>query len=298
MSNDSGNTRQGVCCICGRELPNRYSVAGVCGTAECKAAFCALHWHRGNRRCTAHGYEETNPVAEDDNVNEQPGGKRTDKTGGALKEALGALRKVGAGTAALMRKIRKDRSPAAVIAAMEEQLRETEARKDKAAAEVERLHGAIVSRKREAAGASKARREILEEELRSLLTAYNAAKRTYKILLENERHMQLVKGRLSEVGAYGMSPVTETMMDDVIDQLDDSVDEAEAVADAARDLEKAGRRRERAADLEGLWDALSEFDEDEDMEQGREREPGIAPVMKEASSRPAREGSKRAEQED
>jgi len=297
MKHDSGKAARPLCCICGKELPNRYSVAGVCGEPDCRASFCGLHWRRGNRRCQAHGYDETNPAAEDETVNEERNGKRTGKAGGAMKEALVILKKLGAGTAALARKIRKDRSPAAVIAAMEAQLQETGARKVKAAAEVEHLHGEIVARKSEVARVSRARREILEEELRGLLVAYEAAKRTYKILLENERHMQLVKGRLSEVDAYGMSPVTEEMMDEVIDSLDESAESAVAVADAARDLEKAGRRRQREEDGKDLWAALAEFDEEE-AGPASERAGRASEVPAPPRAGAGREGIQQEEQED
>ncbi len=267
------------CCICGKALPNRYGLAGGCEEPCCDAVFCALHWNRGNRRCRKHGYKENEPLQEDtamsDNATKgKPGHAGNAKR--AMHGALGMMRKVGQGTTALIKKVRKDRSPAAMIAAIDAQLEQTAARKDQAAAEVEALHGRIMAKKAEFKSASKARQEILEAELKSLLISYNAAKRTYKILLENEQHMSLVKGRLGEVGAYGTTPVSESLIDDVIESLETAADEAEGVADAARDLEKAGKRREREDDKESLWDALAMFEED--GPEDRVPEASTAPV--------------------
>lgn len=44
-----------TCCVCGRALPNRYAVAGRCEEPGCGAAFCAMHWNLGGRRCPEHG---------------------------------------------------------------------------------------------------------------------------------------------------------------------------------------------------------------------------------------------------
>ncbi len=45
-----------VCCICGKELPNRWSVAGRCKAKGCDMPFCTLHWRNGNQKCREHGW--------------------------------------------------------------------------------------------------------------------------------------------------------------------------------------------------------------------------------------------------
>jgi len=252
---------QHQCCICGVKLPNRFSKAGRCEEPGCDRLFCNLHWNRSNHRCREHGYVEKEPIREDPAMSEDKT-SRMEKTKKAVQDGFAILKRAGSGAAALIKKLRKDRSPAALIGAIDQQLEETTTRKESAATEVEKLHALIVEKKTALKQASRARQEILQEELKSLLTRYNAAKRTYKILLENERHMTLVRGRLEEVAAYGDTPVNESLMDDVIDSIEEAADQAEGVADAARDLEKAGRRRERESDTDNLMEALAAFDDD------------------------------------
>jgi len=47
------------CCICGKELPNRYAVAGKCEGNGCDEVFCSLHWNGGNQKCRKHGWKES-----------------------------------------------------------------------------------------------------------------------------------------------------------------------------------------------------------------------------------------------
>jgi hypothetical protein len=257
--------QQDRCCICEVKLPNRFSRAGRCEEPGCDRVFCALHWNRSTHRCRDHGYVEKEPIREDAAMSDEPVQDKTsrmEKTKKAVHDGFAILRKAGTGAAALVKKLRKDRSPAALIGAIDQQLEQTTGRKESASAEVEKLHALIVEKKTALKQASRARQDILQEELKSLLTRYNAAKRTYKILLENERNMALVKGRLEEVAAYGETPVSEALMDEVIDSIEEASDQAEGVADAARDLEKAGRRRERESDTDDLMEALAAFDDD------------------------------------
>ena len=52
-----------TCCICGKELPNKYAIAARCSEPGCDAVFCTLHaatWR--SHRCPAHGGSETSPL--------------------------------------------------------------------------------------------------------------------------------------------------------------------------------------------------------------------------------------------
>ncbi len=187
----------------------------------------------------------------------------------AMKEALRLVGKLGAGAAELLGRLKKDRSPEAMLATLDERLAKNTARREDVSGRVERLHREITAKKTEYQKAPKARQRILEAELRSMLSTYKAAERELNILLDNERNLSLVKGRVNEVAAYGMAGVSESIIDDVIDDIEDKVADAEAVADAARDLEKAGRRRDRAEDSEALWAELGDFGETE--------KPGVLP---------------------
>jgi len=274
------------CCVCGKELPNRYSVAGRCGDSPCDRVFCATHWRRGNRRCPAHGYVETvKPPEGDPPMKEQkpdreeaegkapepgqaPGPVPDQKTKvarfkAAMVEGLRLARKLGAGAAELIKKLRKDRSPEAMMATLESQLAANKTRREGVATEVEKLYQEIATKKKAYATAPKAKQRVLEVELKSLLSTYKTAERQLTILLENEKNLALVKGRLNEVMAYGMAGVSETMIDDVIDEVEDKVADAEDIDAASRDLEKAGARRDRESDKETLWEQLGDFDTDQ-----------------------------------
>ena len=192
--------------------------------------------------------------------------KKTPKAGTAkkvMKEALRLAGRLGSGAADLLRRLKKDRSPQAMIETLDKDLSTNTARREEVSGRVERLYRDIASKKAEYQKAPKARQRVLEAELRSMLSTYKAAERELNILLENERNLSLIKGRLNEVAAYGMAGVSEELIDDVIEDIEDKVSEAEAVTDAARDLEKAGRRKDREGEREDLWAELDDFGEAE-----------------------------------
>jgi hypothetical protein len=182
----------------------------------------------------------------------------------AMKDVIGRVQRMGAGAMDLLKRLRKDKSPEEMLKTLEASLDANRARREETAKRVEQLHAEIARKKAEFAKASPARKRVLEAELKSMLTDYKTTERQMTILLENERNLAQVKGRLNEVSAYGMAGVTEDAIDDLIDEVDESVSEAEARVDAARDLEKAGKRREREGDSENLWDELAAFDEETD----------------------------------
>lgn len=180
----------------------------------------------------------------------------------AMQETLRLTKKLGAGLSGLFQRLKNDRSPEAMLATLEQQAQANLAKREQTSAEVEKLYTQIAVRKKAFKTAPQAKKRILEAELKSLLAAYKTKERLLGILFENERNLDLVKGRLNEVAAYGLAGVSESMMDDVIDQVEDHAAEAEARADAARDLERAGRRRDWDRDSEDLWGELDGFEEE------------------------------------
>ncbi len=218
--------------------------------------------------------EENNPAQEQPDPAKAAEQKAKFKS--VMKDVLGRVQRMGAGAAELFKKLKKDKSPEAMMKTLEGSLEANRTRRDETARRVEQVHDQISRKKAEHAKASPARKRVLEAELKSLLTEYKTTERQLNILLENERNLSQVKGRLNEVTAYGMAGVSEDAIEELIDDIEDHVSEAEARADAARDLEKAGRRREREGDSENLWDELAAFDEAIAEESGDviEEEPG------------------------
>lgn len=182
-----------------------------------------------------------------------------------LKSSVETLKKVGGLAGDLVARLKKDDSPEAMLATLEEGLKANRKRREDAAAEVERLHMEIAAKKKVYATAVPARKKIIETELRSMLAAYKSAENQLTVLLENERVLSTVKGRMLEVVSYDLATVTEDQIDDVIDRIDEAVEEAEARVDATRDLEKAGKRRVREEDTEDLMAALAGFDEETEV---------------------------------
>ncbi len=192
----------------------------------------------------------------------------------AMSATLQIVRKLGTGAGDLWKRLRKSKTPQEMLDELGTGLDANRARRESVSARVEELHGKIAAKKKEHAAAGKARQRILEAELRSMLTEYKAAERELNVLLENERVLSQVRGRMNEMLAYDMAGIGEDFIDDVAVDIEDRVADAEGRMDASRDLEKAGRRRERESDREDLWDALGEFDDapvataDSDAESG------------------------------
>ena len=273
-----------ICCICGQPLPNRFAVAGRCETDGCEAVFCALHWRNGNRHCPAHGWKpkglETGPrpakietcekqelsnELEKPPMNEEPRKSKIDsqKVKKALVETFSLLKRAGGGAIELLRRLKKDKSPAAMLKNVEDASAANKQRREGVSAHVDQLHRDIVAKKGQFAKASPMQKRILEKELGALVASYEAAERELTVLLENEKVLSQVKGRLMEVSAYGLAGVEEGRIDELIDEVEEAVASAEGRTDAARDLEKAGRRREREDDHDSLMDKLAMFGDEE-----------------------------------
>ncbi len=74
--------------------------------------------------------------------------------------------------------------------------------------------------------------------MQSKLAQYKGGERELTVLLENERVLSQVKGRVNEVTGYKMAGVSEYQIDEVIDEIEEAVGEEESRLDAARDLEE------------------------------------------------------------
>lgn len=184
------------------------------------------------------------------------------KNRNVMKTTLAALKKAGVFAGDMMSRLKKDDSPEAMLQTLEEGLAVNRQRREEAAGRVESVHGQILAGKKALASASPARRKIIETELRSRLAEYKSAENQLAVLLENERVLSTVKGRLMEVVSYGLATVSEDQIDDVLDRIEEAASEAEGRVDATRELEKAGKRRAREEDTEHLMDELAAFDEE------------------------------------
>ena len=267
-----------TCTICGKRLPNRYSVAGSCEDSSCEAAFCALHWREGNQLCRAHGWNNSKnngnknygsqseqSLTDIDCMNDpkiDPEKVSPERKRQAMKETLRVIGTLGKGIAQKLMKLGKAKTPQEMIDELESQTEDNRTRREMTSQKLETVYNRIAKKKKEYASAPKARQRVLEMELKAMLAEYQASERTLGILLENERAISLVSNRLEEVLAYGMTSVNEDLIDDVTDRVDDAADEAEGRFDSLRDLERAGKRRERESEGDNLWDALGDFGEE------------------------------------
>jgi len=148
-----------------------------------------------------------------------------------------------------------------MLATIETAIGSNRTRREEVSARVERLFNEISEKKRAYATAPKARQRVLEMELKSRLSEYKAAERELGVLLENERVLSSVKGRFNEILAYDLRGISESLIDEITDDIEDRAADADAVVGAVKDLENAGRRRELDDDTESLWDELAAFDE-------------------------------------
>ncbi|MBA4386640.1 MAG: hypothetical protein C0404_01595 [Verrucomicrobia bacterium] len=277
------------CCICSKDLPNKYAVAGRCRKTGCDNAFCSLHWNRSNRQCREHGYEETRqedrpaldkglpggaadtPGAGGDNSkeNKMPDDNTPQKQADPAKarkvmnDALVLVKKLGLGALDLLKKLKKDKSPQAMMATVDTSLAANKTRRESIEDRVEKLYGEICAKKAAYQKAAPARRSILEADLKSKLAEYKAVERELKVLFENERILSQVKGRIYEMQAYDMAGVSENLIDDVAMDIESKVDEAEGRVDASRDLERAGKRRDRESDRDAFNEDLDAFGSEE-----------------------------------
>ena len=241
------------CCICGRELPNRWAVAKrvtVDGEERC---YCALHAGDGLKpRKTVKKeepmQEETLSAAE---AKEQQIAKSAsvEYAKKAWTECSALALKLGGGVKSLWSKIHPDRSPAAMLATMNENQACNKKRLDEVKPELDRVYREIVAKKKEYTSASPVRQRLLKTELQTLMTKYKGLEREFNILCENERSLEAVKGRFLEVLAHGLrGKLNAELVEKLTDDIDDKAEGAEDLQDALGDLERAGKRKDRGDD--------------------------------------------------
>lgn len=297
------------CCVCGKSLPNRYAVAGRCKKSGCNKPFCTLHWNRSNCYCPEHGYQpaersrkvvsaEKAPEEESDkhkksenrktvkdtenspmsNHKEKNSSGKQKMTGWKAKKlmhnTITMVARLGNRTGDLVKSLKKDRSPQAMIATLDEKLESNRERRRQVSKRLEELFNTIAEKKKGYTSAPKAKQRVIQAELKSQLADYKTTEREHGILLENERHLSQIRGKLNEKIAYGMAGVTEDTFDEIASDIEEAADEAEGRVDAARDLGRAGKRRERPSDEEDLWGELEDFEMDMGSENTEETVAG------------------------
>ena len=267
-----------TCCICGRELPNRWSVAGRCDADGCGAAFCAFHWHAGNGKCPAHGWRKDDKtgckggigMSEQEAMSNVPGvevvpaGAEAAVERPAMKKtaamaALNGTVALGKSAVAYFKKLCGIRDPKAALAEAEAQLAAVRDRREPLSERYEELYFKIASKKKLRDGASAARRKMLDMELRTLLAEYKSLEREVAALYRKEEMIVTVRGRMNELVVQGLPMPRVEDVDRLADDIADAMDADEDLADAVSDLDKIGVGRERhPVDLD---EELAEFGE-------------------------------------
>ena len=172
-----------------------------------------------------------------------------DRAKRAWTECSALAGKLGGGVKALWAKIHPDRSPAAMLATLNESLEGNQKRLGEMKPELDRIYREIVAKKKDYQSAAPVRQRLLKIELQTLMARYKGLEREFSILCENERSIETVKGRFLEVLAYGLrGKLDADMVDKLADTVDDRAEDAEDVQDALGDLERAGKRTDRASD--------------------------------------------------
>lgn len=295
------------CCICQRDLPNKYAIAGKCLEDSCNHVFCSLHWRAGNQRCTEHGWrggmprqlddfqkissneveknqimkaeEMTMSTPEQNQTNESRIREwaRTHLTVEQAKKVMQTTvdfaTRTGRAASALVARLRNEKSPDDMLKAIDESLAANKEKSRPLAERAELLYKNIAQRKKVYESAPPARKKLLELELRNMMAEYKGAERELTAFYDNEHSLNVVRGRLLELMAHGMRRLDESVIDKLVDDIEDVVTDAEGVRDAVRDLDKSGKRRERESDQEAFADALAGF---EDFSDGGIPESGAA----------------------
>ncbi|MBQ5531096.1 MAG: hypothetical protein IIT98_03725 [Kiritimatiellae bacterium] len=239
------------CCICGRELPNRWAVAKRESAGGVERCYCHLHAADDfNNKPDAKGGNMEEPksamAAREKEIAKAASGELAKR---AWSECAALAGKLGGGVKALWAKIRPDRSPEAMLSTLNENLEGNKKRLGEIKPGLDGLYREIGAKKREYQSAAPVRQRLLKIELQTLMARYKSLEREFAILCENERSIETVKGRFLEILAYGLRGKLDAgMVDRLADDIDDKAEDAEDVQDALGDLERAGKRTDRAPD--------------------------------------------------
>ena len=269
-----------TCCICGVGLPNKWAVARRETVAGAERCYCHLHASgdfNGKQAMKGAKMDETKravPSAQEEEIAKAASGDRVKK---AWSECAALAGKLGGGVKALWAKIHPDRSPSAMLAALNESLEGNRKRLGEMKPDLDRIYREIVAKKKEYQSAAPVRQRLLKIELQTLMARYKGMEREFTILCENERSIETVKGRFLEVLAYGLrGKLDADMVDRLADTVDDKSDEAEDIQDALGDLERAGKRTDRISDdfdgELGISDAMDGVGEDGNNEMENRNE--------------------------
>ena len=235
-----------VCCICQRELPNKWAVGKreiVDGVERC---YCQLHASE----------LKNDSKANDSKVKEEEMGKEN-KSASLLDKLCGIVK-------ALWAKIHPDRSPEAQIAECNEQLNINRRRIEEVNSQLEELNREIVAKKLVYEKASPARQSVLKGELQRMMTDYKCMKQELNIINENIQTITKVKGGLLKKQAYDMRGNVDTETIDIItEDINEAAGEAEDIQDSLNELDNAGQRTDR--DDDNFDASLNEFGGDEEF---------------------------------
>ena len=278
-----------TCCICGRELPNRWAVAGRCRADGCGAAFCALHWHRGNKFCLEHGWRADGGTAVNGEEKPMDGENEAkelceradrslseEKRASILKQIGGFAVALGTGTGALVKKLSGIKSTDEALSELDAQIAANRERREPLSRRYDELYREIVAKKKLYQSAPPARKKILELELKGAIAEYQSIERQISAYLSNETILTKVKGRMCELVAMSLKSVSEAQIDKLTDRIEEAADSAEDIDGAIGDLDKAGVRRERE---DGSFeDALAAFGDEMPEQSPEEASPAPSAI--------------------
>lgn len=238
------------CQVCGIALPNKWAVARRETIDGVECCFCHLHANTSIGKNIRKGDMMTEKES-DSSIKEQEivRSASVERVKKAWTECSALASKLGGGVKSLWAKIHPDRSPEAMLTALNADLADNHKRLVEMKPALDQIYREIVSKKKEYQAAAPVRQRLLKIELQTLLARYKGLEREFSILSENERSIESVKSRFLEVLAYGLrGKLDAAMVDRLSDDIDDKANDAEDVQDALGDLERAGRRKDRSAD--------------------------------------------------
>lgn len=233
-------------------LPNKWAVARREMTEDGERCYCHLHAktafeeQKNEKGTQMEEKTETRTASDERELVRAATGDQVKK---AWTECASLAARLGGGIKSLWSKVHPDRSPEAMLAALNDDLAANGGRLAAVKPDLDRLYREIVAKKREYQGATAVRQRLLKVELETLLARYKGLEREFAILSENIRSIETVKSRFLEVLAYGLrGKLDVNVVDRLTGDIEGETDNAEDVQDALGDLARAGNRKERTSD--------------------------------------------------